>query len=163
MGRSPRRSKNVHVTRSGKSIKLNQSLTQKLKASKSAKASRKAERQATLPKGRFQRMLYHLQPKRMYNYWFSRDGAIMALKILGVGLAVLFLLTLGLFAYFRKDLPNLRDISGNNFGGSVRYYDRTGETLLWEDYDAIKRIPVEDKSINQYMKDATVAIEDKDF
>lgn len=162
-GRTPRKSKNTHVTRSGKSIKLNQSLSQKFKSRKNAKATRKAERLASLPKGRVKRFLHHFEPKRMYKYWFSRDGGIMALKILGIGLAVGFLLVLGLFAYFRKDLPNLRDISGNNFGGSVRYYDRTGETLLWEDYDAIKRIPVEDDNINQYMKDATVAIEDKDF
>ena len=63
----------------------------------------------------------------------------------------------------RKDLPNLRDISGDNIGGSIRYYDKTGQTLLWEDYDAVKRIPVEDNQISQYMKDATVAVEDRDF
>ena len=162
-GRKSRSSRNTHITRSGKSIKLNRSLGQKIKDRKSAKDMRKAERLATLPKGRIKRFLYHFHPKRMYKYWFSRDGAIMALKLTGVGLAVSFFLILGLFAYFRKDLPNLRDISGNNFGGSVRYYDRTGQTLLWEDYDAIKRLPIEDKQINQYMKDATVAIEDKDF
>ena len=161
--RSPRAAKNQHVTKSGKTIKINRSLGERLNARKGAKANRKAERLATLPKGRVKRFLYHFQPKRMYKYWFSRDGGIMALKITGVGLIAGFLLLVGLFAYFRKDLPNLRDISGNNFGGSVRYYDRTGKTLLWEDYDAVKRIPVEDKEINQYMKDATVAIEDKDF
>lgn len=161
--RSPRVGKNQHVTKSGKTIKINRSLGERVSARKSAKANRKAERLATLPKGRLKRFLYHFEPKRMYKYWFSRDGGIMALKITGVGLIAGFLLLVGLFAYFRKDLPNLRDISGNNFGGSVRYYDRTGQTLLWEDYDAVKRIPVEDKAINKYMKDATVAIEDKDF
>ncbi len=161
--RSPRVGKNQHVTKSGKTIKINRSLGERVSARKSAKANRKAERLATLPKGRLKRFLYHFEPKRMYKYWFSRDGGIMALKITGVGLIAGFLLLVGLFAYFRKDLPNLRDISGNNFGGSVRYYDRTGKTLLWEDYDAVKRIPVEDKAINKYMKDATVAIEDKDF
>jgi len=66
-------------------------------------------------------------------------------------------------SYFRKDLPNLKDISGKNIGGSVRYYDRTGQTLLWEDYDAVKRIPVANKDISKFMQDATVAVEDKDF
>src|SRR5690606_34472377 len=69
----------------------------------------------------------------------------------------------GMFAYFRKDLPDLRDISGNNIGGSIQYYDRTGKTLVWEDYDAVKRIPVQDEAINDYVKNATIAIEDKDF
>lgn len=161
--RSPRSAKNQHVTKSGKTIKVNRSLGERVSASKSAKANRKAQRLASLPKSRFKRFIAHFEPKRMYRYWFSRDGGIMALKITGVGLVAGFLLLVGLFAYFRKDLPNLRDISGNNFGGSVRYYDRTGETLLWEDYDAVKRIPVQDEEISKFMKDATVAIEDKDF
>lgn len=118
---------------------------------------------STLPKGRVRRFLAHFEPKRMYHYWFSRDGAIMALKLLGIGMVAGFLLLVGLFAYFRKDLPNLKDISGNNLGGSIRYYDRTGQTLLWEDYGAVKRTPVKEDQISQYMKDATVAIEDKDF
>ena len=87
----------------------------------------------------------------------------MALKLLGIAFIAGFVMLAGLFAYFRKDLPNLRDISGNNIGGSIRYYDRTGQVLLFEDYDAVKRIPVGEDGINQYMKDATVAIEDKDF
>lgn len=162
--KSPSRpSKNQHVTKSGKTIKVNQSLGQRVGAVKDAKAARKATRLAGLPKGRVKRFLYHFQPKRMYKYWFSRDGGIMALKIMGVGLIAGFLLLVGLFAYFRKDLPNLRDISGNNIGGSIRYYDRTGGTLLWEDYDAVKRIPVKDTEINNYVRDATVAVEDKDF
>ncbi len=155
--------KNKHVTRSGKTIKINRSLGERINAGKNAKASRKAARLATLPKGRVKRFLYHFQPKRMYKYWFSRDGGIMALKIMGVGFIAGFLLLVGLFAYFRKDLPNLRDINGDQFGGSIRYFDRTGKTLLWEDYDAMKRIPVGEDGQNQFMRDATVAIEDKDF
>jgi penicillin-binding protein 1A len=155
--------RNKHVTRSGKTIKINRSLGERLSAQKNAKANRKAARLATLPKGRIKRFLYHFQPRRMYKYWFSRDGAIMALKIMGVGFIATFLLLVGLFAYFRKDLPNLRDINGDQFGGSIRYFDRTGQTLLWEDYDAMKRIPVGHDGQNQFMRDATVAIEDKDF
>lgn len=156
-------SKNKFVTRSGKVVKIHHSLSEKFLSRRSAKAQRKAERLAGLPKSRLKRIIYRLHPKRLYKYWFSRDGLIMALKLTGLGIAVGALIIVGALAYFRKDLPNLNDISGNNIGGSVRYFDRTGETLLWEDYDAVKRIPVEDDSISQYIKDATVAIEDKDF
>ena len=62
----------------------------------------------------------------------------MALKIIGVGIVVCFLLMVGVFAYFRKDLPNIKDISGNELGGSITYYDRTGQTVLWQDYDAVQ-------------------------
>ncbi len=160
---SPRRAKNTYVTKSGQNIKINRTLKERLLAGRDARAIRKAERMAGLPKSRFKRLLYHMQPKRMYHYWFSRDGGIMALKITGVGLVAGFILLVGLFAYFRKDLPNITDISGSNIGGSVLYYDRTGQTLLWEDVDGVKRIPVKDGDISTYIKQATVAVEDKDF
>lgn len=155
--------KNYFVTKSGSTVKLHRSLSTRVKAYKDGKSKRKAAILSTLPKGRVKRFFARFEPKRMYHYWFSRDGAVMALKILGIGMVAGFLLLVGLFAYFRKDLPNLKDISGNSLGGSIRYYDRTGNTLLWEDYAAVKRTPVKDDQISQYMKDATVAIEDKDF
>lgn len=159
----PRKSKNVHVTKSGKTIKLNTSLTDKVRASRDQKALRKAERLRGMPKGRVERFFYRLQPKRLKEYWFSKEGRLMALKVLGIGLVTCFVLMIGVFAYFRKDLPNLRDISGNNIGGSIRYYDKTGETLLWEDYDAVKRIPVQGDNISKHLKEATIALEDRDF
>lgn len=84
------------------------------------------------------------------------------MKVLGIGFIAGFLLLVGVFAYFRKDLPTL-DLSGDTIGGSIRYYDKTGKTLLFEDYDAVKRIPVPEDEMSQYVKDATIAIEDKDF
>ncbi len=158
-----RRPKNTYITKSGQAIKVNRSLKERLTASRNARAIRKAQRLAGLPKSRIKRLFYHLQPRRMYNYWFSRDGGIMALKIAGIGFVVGFIFLVGLFAYFRKDLPNITDISGNNIGGSVLYYDRTGQTLLWEDVDGVKRIPVKDSDISNFIKQATVAVEDKDF
>ena len=158
-----RKSKSEYVTKSGQTIKINRSITERFKAKKATYAQKRAERLAGMPKGRVQRILWRLNPKRQWKYWTSREGMIMALKITGVGLMVGFLLLVGVFAYFRKDLPNLKDISGNNIGGSIRYYDNTGQTLIWEDYDAVKRIPVQDDQISQYVKDATVAVEDKDF
>ncbi|MGI9028344.1 MAG: transglycosylase domain-containing protein [Candidatus Saccharimonadales bacterium] len=156
-------SRNHHITKSGNKIKLNRSLIGRMHARKDARLRKKAAYLATLPKGRLKRTLYRLHPKRQFKYWFSRQGGIMALKVAGIGSLCAFLLLVGVFAYFRKDLPNLRDISGNNIGGSIQYYDRTGQVLLWEDYDAVKRTPVKDENISQTLKDATVAIEDKDF
>lgn len=161
--RRKRPSSNVHTTKSGKQIKLQQTLMQKYVAHKDGKELRKAQMLRDMPKGRINRIIYRLKPSRMYHYWFSKEGGIMALKVTGIGLISMFVLLVGLFAYFRKDLPNIKDISGDNIGGSIRYYDKTGQTLLWEDYDAVKRIPVEGDKINQYMKDAMIAIEDRDF
>ncbi len=161
--KSARAARNTYVTKSGQTIKIHRNLGEKWAAARDARARKRAQRLAGLPKSRVKRMIYRMHPKRLYKYWFSREGAIMALKILGISIFAGLLLLLGIFAYFRKDLPNLRDISGEKIGGSISYYDRTGQTLLWEDYDAVKRIPVADDQISQYVKSATVAVEDKDF
>jgi membrane peptidoglycan carboxypeptidase len=154
---------NKFLTKSGKTIKVNRTLMERSKARQEAKALRKAERMRGLPKSRLKRVLFRLHPKRVVRYWFSRDGAIMALKLTGVAIVVLFFSLMAVFAYFRKDLPNLKDISGDSIGGSIRYYDRERKTLLWEDYDAVKRNPVEREQIAQVMRDATIAAEDRDF
>jgi len=155
--------KSTFTTKSGNTINLNQSLSDRMRARRDDKARRKAAYLNSLPQEWWKRILYRLNPKRMAKYWFSREGGIMALKIAGIGIVVCFILLVGLFAYFRKDLPNIKDISGNSIGGSITYYDRSGQTVLWQDYDAVKRIPVKSDSISKYMKQATIAIEDKDF
>lgn len=154
--------KGTFITKSGASIKLHSGLTDRWRARKEAKTRRRATYLSTLPKNKFKRVLYRMHPKRLAQYWFSRDGAIMALKIVGVSIVVGFFLIVGLFAYFRKDLPNITNLAGN-IGGTVTYYDRTGQTVLFQDSEAVKRIPVSGDNISQYMRNAIVAFEDKDF
>lgn len=87
----------------------------------------------------------------------------MALKIIGIGIVACFFLIIGVFAYFRKDVVGFDNISGGNLGGSISFYDRTGKVLLWQDYGSVKRVPVSYNQISPYIKEATVAIEDKNF
>ncbi len=158
-----RKSEGTFTTKSGNSIKVNRSFSGRRAAQKDARARQRAAYLSKLPKNRWKRLLYRLEPKRLYHYWFSRQGGIMALKITGIGIVVCFLLLVGLFAYFRKDLPNITDVSGTNLPGSISYYDSSNKTLLWQDYDAVKRVPVQGNDTSPYMRDASVAIEDKDF
>src|SRR5208282_5990441 len=162
---TPRRrpGKNTYITKSGNTIKLNNSLTDRISARKDAKARRKASYLSSLPKERWKRVLYRLKPSVLYHFWFSREGALMALKIFGFCVVAGAIFLVGLFAYFRKDLPNIKDISGDNIGGSITYYDRTGTVVLWQDYDAVKRIPIPGDQQSEYMREATVATEDKSF
>ncbi len=158
---SSRKSLDKHKV--NQSINLNRSLNDRKSQRKANRKAAKAEYLASLPKNKWKRLLARMRPKHLVKYWFSRDGAIMALKVIGIGIVLGFFLIIGLFAYFRKDLPHLTNISGQNIGGSVSYYDRTGKVLLWEDYNAIQRIPVPSNQISPYVKNATVAIEDKNF
>jgi len=159
---SSRRFKSTAISRSGKTIAINRSLGDRLKSSKFARQTRKATYLSTLPKNRLHRFVYRMHPKRLVHYWLSREGGIMALKIFGIMIVVGFFLTIGLFAYFRKDLPKIKDLSGT-MGGSITYYDSTSKIVLWQDYNAVKRTPVASALISPYMKQATVAIEDKGF
>lgn len=154
--------KNVVTTKSGKAIKVNRTMADRRKVSRASREANRATYLATLPKERWKRFLNSFKPKNIYHYWFSRDGAIMALKLIGASILLCFLVAIGLFAYFRKDLPQIKDLSGN-IGGNITYYDRTGQTVLFTDYDSVKRIPVAGNQISPYMKEATVAIEDKNF
>ncbi len=163
-GSGPRkRSPGKYVTtRSGRVLKVQRSFGERWTALKEGKSLRKVSRLRGLPKSRFKRFFWRLDPRRFADYWFSRDGAIAGLKIFGIAIVVVFVLTLGVFAYFRKDLPDI-SVTGSKLGGSISYYDRTGQHLLWQDYDAVKRVPVPGNEMSQFIKDATVAIEDRDF
>lgn len=154
---------NTVTTRSGKSIKLNRSLIDRARDRRATRSAAKAAYLSTLPKDRLKRLAYRLHPKRVAAYWFSREGGIMALKIIGASIVIGFFLTIGLFAYFRKDLPKIKDLSGDSLGGNITYYDRTGQIVLFNDYNSVKRIPVKNNNISKYVKEATVATEDKDF
>jgi membrane peptidoglycan carboxypeptidase len=158
-----RRPKSTITTKSGNTLKVNRSINDRRNASKAARLADKAEYLSTLPKNRFKRTLVRLHPKRVARYWFSREGGVMALKLVGASFILGFILIIGLFAYFRKDLPKIKDLAGTSFGGSVSYYDRTGQTLLFEDHDKFKRTPVATKDISTYIKQATIAVEDKEF
>ena len=151
--------------RGKKSLGVYANLSSRRKANKDAAARRKAEYLASLPKHPVKRFFYRLHPKRFFAYWFSRQGAIMALKIAGVGTLVLALLFGALFAYYRRELDAIRpgELSKRVQTTVTKYTDRNG-VLLWEDKgDGDYKLVVESKDISKYMKDATVAIEDKDF
>lgn len=140
-------------------------LSHKRKTKKDHKARKRAEYLATLPKHPIKRTFYRMHPKRVAKYWFSRKGGIMALKIIGISV-VLGVLTIGsLFAYYRRDLAGLQpsDMHKRVQTTVTTYVDRNGE-LLWEDKgDGDYKQVIDSDQINQHMKDATVAIEDRDF
>ncbi len=132
---------------------------------------RKAEYLATLPKHPVKRTLTRMHPKRVIGFWFSRKGGMMLLKIVGVSALLVVLMVGGLFAYFRKDLDQIRpeELAKRVHSTVTKYYDKRGpaggpEALLWEDKgDGDYTLVVDGNQISPLMKKATVAIEDKDF
>jgi len=152
-------------SKKSRAISVYSNLSQKFKTKKEAKIKQYAAYLATLPKNPIKRILYHLHPKNFFKYWFSKRGMIMALKILGITVLVLCLFVGGLFVYFRKDLDAIRPGELNKSVQSTvnTYLDRNGQ-LLWEDKGSGDyKLVVEGDQLSQFLKDATVSIEDRDF
>lgn len=138
-------------------------LRSKLKRGGKKKTTQKKAPAAALPDDPKKRFLAHFQPKRMKEYWFSKRGAKMALKILAGIILVIIIAIGGLFLYFKKDLDEIQ-LDQLKVSETVNtYLDRNGE-VLWEDRgDGDYRLVVDGDQIATYMRQATVAIEDKNF
>ena len=148
-----------------KRMNLYANLAQKHKTKKDKDARERAEYLATLPKHPVKRFFYRLHPKRLAKYWFSKRGGLMALKILGISILLMLLLIGGMFAYFRKDLDKIRpgELAKRVQTTVTKYYDRN-DNLLWEDKGTGNyQLVVESDQISDYLKKATVAIEDRNF
>lgn len=148
-----------------KKLAVYANLAKKHKATRDKKARERAEFLASLPKHPVKRIMYFLEPKRFWSYWFSKRGAFMALKIAGIGILVMALGIGSLFAYYRKDLDQIRpgEIDKQVQSTINTYYDRNGE-ILWEDKGSGNyKLVVEGDEIGDYIKQATVAIEDRGF
>src|SRR5688572_9461409 len=75
--------------------------------------------------------------------------------ILLVGFIVLFL--------FSMNIPDFHSFEDRKVVNSTQIYDRTGEVLLYDIHDDIKRTNVSFDQMSLYAKNATVAIEDSEF
>jgi membrane peptidoglycan carboxypeptidase len=135
------------------------------KAKKDAEARKRAQYLASLPKHPVKRLIYRLHPQRVAAFWFSKRGLIMGLKVLGVIILLLLLLVGGLFAYFRKDLDSIQpDQLAKSVQSTVNtYLDRNGNVLWTDTGGGNYKLVVPSDDLSDYLKHATVAIEDKNF
>jgi len=80
-------------------------------------------------------------------------------------LVVLFLIALSLIVYIFiiKDLPNPSQFENRKVAESTKIYDRTGEVLLYEIHGEQKRTVIPFEEIPQNVKHAILAIEDQTF
>ncbi len=66
-------------------------------------------------------------------------------------------------AWLSRDLPDPNKLQDRQVAQSTKIYDRTGETSLYEIHGDEQRTLVPLDEIPEYVKNATIAIEDKDF
>lgn len=88
---------------------------------------------------------------------FTNRFMLFLVGLVVVGVMVMF----GVFTWFQRDLPAPGKLSQTAQSATV-FYDRD-DKVLFEMYKDRNRVPVNSDEISQYVKDATVAIEDKNF
>lgn len=76
-----------------------------------------------------------------------------------------FFLVLGVITIWLVSLkiPDFNSFEDRKISGSTKIYDRTGEVLLYDIHEDVKRTVVPLGSININMQNATIAIEDAEF
>lgn len=123
------------------------------------KAHSRSINQAHSSKSRWQHYLNLLDPRDFKHNWLSQAGAIRSAKLAGIGLVIMA----GLFLWIGKDLPNPNKINAKLGAQTTRFWDRKHETVLYEVYGDKNRSIIEFNQMPTTIKQATVAIEDKDF
>src|SRR3990167_5003585 len=85
--------------------------------------------------------------------------------IVGIGIVgIIGLVATGAFAlYLTYNLPDPEQIANREVVESTKIYDRTGKVLLYEIHGEEKRTIVQFESVPEYVKQATIAIEDDAF
>ena len=135
----------------------------KRKSRKESSRRRRAEEMAKLPKDPVKRFFARLHPKRVFKWWFSWRGQKAILKFFAACFLILIIVIGGLFLHFKKDLDEIR-LDEMSISETVNtYLDRNG-VVLWKDTgNEDYRLVVGADDISEYMYQATVAIEDKNF
>ena len=162
----PSKSKKA-AKKSQKSFKKNMNLYSSLaynhRERKEANSRKRAEELAKLPKEPVKRFFARLHPKRVFKWWFSWRGQKAILKFIAACALILIIFIGGLFLYYKKDLDEIR-LDEMTISETVNtYLDRNG-VVLWKDTGTEDyRLVVKDDEISDYMRQATIAIEDKNF
>ncbi|MBQ3353498.1 transglycosylase domain-containing protein [Candidatus Saccharibacteria bacterium] len=146
-----------------KNMNLYSSLVYNHREKKEANSRRRAEELAKLPKEPVKRFFARLHPKRVFKWWFSWRGQKAILKFFAACILIGIIFIGGLFLYYKKDLDEIR-LDEMTISETVNtYLDRNG-VVLWKDTGTEDyRLVVDADEISEYMRQATIAIEDKNF
>ncbi len=110
-------------------------------------------------RGHFKRFFLSFTPRYFKSYWISRDGLRRIGKLAGAGLLFVFLV----FLWYAKDLPTPGKINAKITAQSTKFYDSSGQHLLYTVYGNTNREVIAYNQIPALAREATISIEDKNF
>jgi len=106
---------------------------------------------------------FFLTLKRM---WLKIRSITLPRSIVLFALLVIVSSVIGIIVWvgwLYTSLPDVRELSQRIRNQTVRYYDRTGKVLLYESFAEERRALVTLDNISEYIREATIAVEDKNF
>lgn len=95
------------------------------------------------------------------SFFKKQDNVNLLLKFSLIGIVILFVLGMLVFAWFSRNLPAPGEVQSRS-GFSTVFLDKNDD-VLFEMFEDKNRIPVDIEDIPDTLKQATVAVEDKDF
>lgn len=93
------------------------------------------------------------------DWLFSKKTMVLGLY----ALLVVFLIGVVTILWLSRGLPDPNKLLDREVAESTKIYDRTGETILYDIHGEEKRTLITLDQIPKSVRDATIAIEDKDF
>ena len=88
---------------------------------------------------------------------------VMLLRLIIPSAVFLLLGAVIIFIYFARGLPDPKQLDAIDVSQSTKIYDRQGTMVLYDVYGEVRRTVVPFNEISDYLKKATVAIEDDEF
>ena len=113
------------------------------------------------PKKKRRSLLSRSKKTRRRKSFKSRLHFLLRLMLFGFFGCVILLIAV--FTYFAKDLPNPQEVLRKPLEQSTKIYSNDEKTLLYEVFEGGKRTIVGLDEISPDIKNAIIAIEDKDF
>ncbi|HSX01806.1 MAG TPA: penicillin-binding protein [Candidatus Saccharimonadia bacterium] len=116
-------------------------------------------------RGHIKRFFLSFTPAHFRAYWLSWDGVKRLAKLAGAGVLLIFLV----FLWYAKDLPSPSKLNNGKLGLTTTFYARDEltnpghGTKLYEVHGDQNRLLINFNQMPSTIKQATIAIEDKNF
>ena len=97
-------------------------------------------------------------------FWLRRNSKEIMVDVLIFGFAAVILCVAGVLIWLSTlEIPDLSSFEERRVLQSTKIYDRTGEIMLYDLHQDVRRTVIPFDQISQHAKDASVAIEDDQF
>ncbi|MCA9359907.1 penicillin-binding protein [Candidatus Kaiserbacteria bacterium] len=96
--------------------------------------------------------------------WFKKNWKEIIIDLILFGFVIFLVITGSLLVWISTlEIPDLSTFEERRVLQSTKIYDRTGEVLLYDLHQDVKRTSIPFEEMSRHVKNATVAIEDDQF